>query len=327
MHSTLLLSALLLAGCRGHVTLHFLQPARVTIQPEIEVLAPVDRAREGLSAQSMEALVDLLAASERYRVIEPPAAEMAFAAHPSLVGAPVAAETAQGVCEATGAQGLVVLESWGAEPSWTEAQKDVEHIRTEEYTEGGETKKREVKERYTVFVATLHLHAAAFWSTYDCHGRILDSFEVISEQETSAEGPTPGEARAAIHDQNALHFAAAEEVAERYAHRVAPLPTSVVRPFYQSGALRDGAEAAAAGDWQLASARWQQAAEATEGKARGKALYDLAVAAEAAGDLPAALDFARRADALLRSGASTRYVAALQKRAKQQQRVEKQLGQ
>ncbi|MFH1467480.1 MAG: DUF6340 family protein [Pseudomonadota bacterium] len=326
MRRPLLIALALAVGCRGHVTINFLQPARVTINPEIQVLAPLDRAREGLSGQSLDTLVEILAASERYRVIEPPAADRAFAAHPAMVGLPVGREVARGVCDDTGAQGLVVLESWHAEPSWSEVQKDVEHTFTEEYTEGGEVKTREVKEQYTVFVATLHLNTPAFFSTYDCNGRILDSFEAISHQEVSAEGPTPAEARAAIRDQNALHFAAAREVAERYAHRIAPLPSSVERAFYKGGALREGALSAAAGDWEKASERWQAAAKATEGKARGKALWDLAVAAEAAGDLSTALDFAERADTLLRSGASARYLAALKKRAKQQQRVDRQLG-
>jgi hypothetical protein len=157
---------------------------------------------------------------------------------------------------------------------------------------------------------------------------VLDSQEFVSEQVAVGEGETAALARAAITDQNALHFAAAHELAERYARRIAPVPSEVLRAYYKGGSpgIRAGADAVQAQDWEGASKAWGQAARAAEGRERGKALWNLAVAAEQRGELSLALDYASRADTLLRSRQSARYVADLTRRIAAEKKLGRQLG-
>lgn len=325
---TLCLSAMLLAGCKGHVTINYLKPARVTIDPSVQVLAPIDRAGQHLSGEALSELIGQLGYSERFQVIEPVAAAASFAKHPAIVGMPLTQDIARGICTDTGSDGVLALESMQPDPSWTDATKYVEHIRTEEYTEGGETKVREVREEYEVTVATLTLRYSAFWSTYDCNAKVLDAFEVVVQHEAVGEGETPALARAAIVDQNALHFTAAHDIARRYAHRISPTGTSVERVFYKNGSpgLRSGSQAAADGDWAKARERWAAAVEDSQGKDKGKALFDLAVAHEEQGLLDQALEYAQRADHLLDNSASARYVKQLNKRVEMERKLGRQLG-
>ncbi len=324
----LCLTALLLAGCKGHVTINYLKPARVTIVPSVRILAPIDRAGQHLSGEAMSELITQLGYSGRFQIIEPVAAAASFAKHPAIVGMPLTQEVARGVCADTGADGIVALESIQPEPSWSDATKYVDHIRTEEYTEGGETKVREIREEYELAVATLSLRYSSFWSTYDCNAKVLDAYEVVVQHEAVGEGETPALARAAIADQNALHFAAAHDIAQRYARRISPTGTSVDRVFYRGGSpgLRSGTKAAAAGDWDKARERWQAAVDDSEGKAKGKALFDLAVAHEEQGLLDEALELAQRADHLLDSSTSARYVKQLNKRLELEKKLGRQLG-
>ncbi len=318
----------LLCACKGQVTINYLKPARVTIDPDVHVLAPIDRAGQHLSGEAMSELIEQLGYSGRYQVVEPAAAAAAFARYPAIVGMPLTPEIAQGVCADTQADGILTLENVQPEPSWEDSVKEVEHIRTEEYTEGGETKVREIREEYELAVATLTLRYSSFWSTYDCNAKILDAFEVVVTHQAVGEADTPAQARAAISDQNALHFAAAHDIAQRYARRIAPTGTSVSRVFYRSGSpgIRSGAQAAAAGDWDKAREYWAMAAEDSEGADRGKALFDLAVAYEEQGQLGEALEAAKRADALLNNGNTARYVKQLSKRIEMEKKLGRQLG-
>jgi hypothetical protein len=318
----------LLCGCKGQVTINYLKPARVTIDPSVQVLAPVDRAGQHLSGKAMSEFIDQIGYSGRFQVVEPAASAAAFSRYPAIVGMPITPEIAGGICADTKADGIITLENVQPEPSWEDAVKEVEHIRTEEYTEGGETKVREIREEYELAVATLTLRYSSFWSTYDCNAKVLDAFEVVVVHQAVGEGDTPALARAAISDQNALHFAAAHDIAQRYARRIAPTGSSVSRVFYRSGSpgIRSGSQAAASGDWDKARERWAAAVEDSEGTDKGKALFNLAVAHEEQGMLTEALGFAERADALLNNGASARYVTQLKKRVQMEKKLGRQLG-
>jgi len=326
--SFLCLSAAFLVGCKGQVTINYLKPARVTIDPAVQVLAPIDRAGQHLSGEALTELVSQLGYSGRYQIIEPVAAAASFAKHPAIAGMPLSPEVAGGVCVDTGSEGVVSLESIEPSPSWNDVTKYVEHIRTEEYTEGGETKVREIREEYEVIVATLTLRYSSFWTTYDCNGKVLDAYEVVVQHEVVGEGDTPALARAAIADQNALHFTAAHDVAQRYARRISPTGSSVDRVFYKGGSagVRSGSHAAASGDWDKAREYWTMAIDDSEGKAKGKALFDLAVAHEEQGLLTEALDFGKRADQLLDNSVSARYVKQLKKRIEMETKLGRQLA-
>ncbi len=318
----------LLAGYKGHVTLNYMKPARVTIDPSVVTLAPLDRAGEHLSADALAELVDQLGYSGRFQVIEPAAAAASFAKNPAIAGMPLTQDIARGVCTDTSADGLVALENIEPQPTWSDTTKYVENIRTEEYTEDGETRVREVREEYELAVATLTLSYQTFWSTYDCNAKVLDAFEIVVVHEAVGEGDTPAQARAAISDQNALHFAAAHDTARRYARRIAPTGSTVDRVFYKGGSpgIRSGSQAAANGNWERARERWAAAVEDSEGKAKGKALFDLAVAHEQAGQLNEALDYAQRADRLLDNGTTAKYIKQLVRRIEQEKKLGRQLG-
>jgi hypothetical protein len=326
--TALTLALTILSGCRGHVTINYMKPARVNIDTGVKILAPIDRAGQHLSGEALSEAIDQLGYSGRFQLVEPTVAATSFAKYPSLVGMPLGQDAARGICADTQADGMIILESMEPTPTWTDSVKEVEHIRTEEYKEGGEIKVREVREEYELSVATLTLQYSSFWSTYDCNAKVLDAFEIVVVHEAVGEGDTPAQARAAISDQNALHFAAARDIAQRYARRIAPTGSSVDRVFYKGGSpgIRSGSQAAANGNWEKARERWAAAVEDSSGKDKGKALFDLAVAYEEQGQLAEALEHAKRADALLDNNVTARYIRQLKKRIEMETKLGRQMG-
>ncbi len=303
-------------GCLGHVGIEFSSPAAFELPSSIERLTPVDRAQAFLSAEVVGDLGDRLESSGRYEVTDRQAAQGVLAEHQLDANRPLPTEVSKAICAATGADGLIVLESLQADPQWTEATKQVEHTRTEEYDVGDERKTREVREEYELATAGFNLSYDAFWSAYDCQGRVLVASDATVKLSATGDGLDHAEARAAVGDQGALHFQAARQVAHDIAEFIAPNTAAFTRRFYKSGSagIRSGVASMSGGDWEAATTQWQLAAEQAEGAVRGKALLNLAVAAERRGELDQALQLARQAQFLLDNCTSRSHVVALEAR-------------
>ena len=110
------------------------------------------------------------------------------------------------------------------------------------------------------------------------------------------------EAASCLPDGRSVVKGLANDSARDYAARIAPLWERVYRPIYGKGSalLEQARDAVNAGDIGYAVTLWTEAARSASIDESGRALYNLAVAAEQRGDLAGALDLATRADAKLR---------------------------
>ena len=110
--------------------------------------------------------------------------------------------------------------------------------------------------------------------------------------------------------------------------RIAPTYVSVSRSYYGRGSdgLKRAKNHVKAGDWEGATQIWLQEVNSPDTKVRGKAEYNLALAAEVAGDLETALQWARKGAVDLANSRSRSYVATIERRIADQQRLQQQMA-
>ncbi|GEM_PF-2792629 len=80
------------------------------------------------------------------------------------------------------------------------------------------------------------------------------------------------------------------------------------------------------GRWKKATKAWRSLLGDPDPKVRGRARFNLALANERAGNLDKALNLARKAAADLGNGKSRAYVAELEDRVADSERLEQQMG-
>ena len=121
----------------------------------------------------------------------------------------------------------------------------------------------------------------------------------------------------------------AQQCGDGYARRIAPSYINLTRDYFTSAKkealMKQAAMRAEAEDWQGAEGLWQQAARSLNPKVAGRAFYNLAVASEVRGDLPAALDWAKKAAYTCNNGQAKAYLRVLNDRMQAQELVREQL--
>jgi hypothetical protein len=167
------------------------------------------------------------------------------------------------------------------------------------------------------------------WRFYSARtGDVIDAQrEARLGRAWDATGTSYDDALAGLADGRGIVTALGAQAGADYAARVAPTWRWEGRKLLGgSPGLRSGARAAKAGDWAGAERTWRGVVKSSaKPKIRGKAHFNLAVAAEARGDLDTALEHAREAMALLGDGRTGRQVASIVRRERDQARALAQL--
>lgn len=295
----------LLAGCQPSVTLAYMRPAEVALPPEVRTVAVVDRARTPESGVAVDALVDALAASPRLEVANPAAAADALAGVKVAVGAPLDAAATAHLCAGAGATGVVSLErmrlvgEWRYD-TWTEAVTETVSVKPAD-CDDCEAKEQEVTRDEPRVRATWEAGLTGAWAVHGCDGTTFSVKELSFGDALVGEGSHETLARMDAGEPAELARRLASEAGVAGAEHISPHEVTVERVYYRAGSpdLAAGHRAVRAGDWDEAERRWKAAADAGEGVVEGKALFDLALAAERRGDLGEAHSLARKAKELL----------------------------
>lgn len=323
----------LASGCAHHVGVPVLEPALVDIPTDVRVVGVIDRSSpknageqvlgtlegvltgEGLlsdkegRAAALDQLVRTLQDSPRFDVVIPNVD--GEGAKSGLFDKELDFRTVKRICKQAGCDALIALEAFDSD-SAVELQVPGEHGYT-----GTPTAQRDT----TVL---------ASWRMYDADDdQILDETRDHSYARTwTHTGDTIDEARSYLPSQTESIMALGESAGWEYGRRVAPSWVQVSRTYYASGDpdLKEAKHHVKAGDWDGAKTLWRGLLDSPDRKVKGKAEFNLALALEVEGALHRSLEKARDAAVDLHNGRSRDYVAILERRAADQERLEEQLA-
>jgi hypothetical protein len=337
----ILFTALAGAACNPSLQLQVLEPSIVTSPPDIHTLAVVDRSRaknvgqsilgslEALvtgedigadnmgRAQAMTAVVTGLRNSPRFQAVEPfvPRKEL----ESSLFDTEMSWSTARRICKEAGCQGIVSLEAFDSDSSI-----DVQRKQEKTTDDNGNEVVR------TVFEAQRQTRVVTGWRYYDVlEKQIIDDVRSWDRAYTWTErGPSRDRALELLPRQgDAVAYVGGLAGAD-YARRIAPTYRWVTRSYYGRGddTLKLAKNHVKAVDWAGAAQLWEGLhSDSPDPKIRGKAAFNLALSAEVEGDLRNAASWATEAAVLLANGKSRNYRALLERRLREQERLEAQM--
>lgn len=323
----------LASGCAHHVGVPVLEPALVDIPADVRVVGVIDRSSpknagehvlgtlegvltgEGLlsdkegRAAALDELVRALEDSPRFEVVIPNVD--GEGAKSGLFDKELDFRTVKRICKEAGCDALIALEAFDSD-SATNLQIPGQHGYT-----GTPTAQRDT----TVL---------ASWRMYDAEDdQILDETRDHTYARTwTHTGDTIQEAQSYLPSQTESIIAMGDAAGWEYGHRVAPTWVQVSRVYYTSGdpMLKEAKHHVQAGDWDGAKAIWRDLIDSPDRKVKGKAEFNLALALEVEGALHRSLEKARDAAVDLHNGRSRDYVAILERRQADQERLEEQMA-
>jgi hypothetical protein len=329
----LLLSVLAMTGCRTTMQLQVLQPAMVSIPPEIQTLGVIDRteaknvgetilgALEGAATgesigtdhaaakQSLAQLTTTLSASPRFKVVTPNV--NAKQAKSDIWDTKLDWATADRICKNAGCDALVVLEALDSDSAVNVSSQLNASSHTAE------------------FLAQRDTRVLTAWRVYDVKNHVLldekrdyaftNSWTERDANRDAAVSRLPSTSNSVVY--------VAQEAGDAYAGRIAPTYRWVTRDYYTAGdsRLKEAKHHAKAQDWEGAAKIWTRMLDNDDAKLRGKASYNLALYWEHTGDLKKAYDFAQKAAIDLHSARSRNYVDVLDGRMRDAARLEEQM--
>jgi hypothetical protein len=328
-------------GCGPAVRMKVLQPADIAVPIHIQTVAVLDRSKaknvgqavlgviegaltgeeigadtEGRS-EAVRALRDLLVESPRFEIVTPNIDNKGMDS--SLFDSQMDWETAKRICKQVACDGIVALEAFDSDTSVD--------IDVSEYTEE-ENGKEVTRKKYN---AERWLQVLTAWRFYDVtNGSVVDDKrDMAYDTSWSSTGDTEREARNGLESQTGYITEMGRKSGAGYAARIAPVYVWVVRRLYKGGdpELKDAAMLTRSDQWDKATAKWRELAKSgSSTKIKARALHNLAIYLERAGDLEGAVE---KAQAAVNAGGkkrSVRYVGTLRSRQADAARLQEQLA-
>lgn len=308
----------LLMACRPSIQLKITHPADVTIDPSVTKIAVVDRvandftkgAVQGFLEQSQE--VDLV----RFQVVS---AQQIYNDLAVPVNGPIPNEAMNTLCQKAGVKGALVLHRFR-----NNDDLDVDR-RTETRTVDGK------QQTIDVYTATYRADLQADWRFRGCNGQTYDAFMSQNGATWSGEGDTPGDAKSNVGDTDKLALELADELGNAYFRRVSPSETYEYRKLYRGPFGKKGKRFRKAVDLtkehRYVKARdvYQKNMDGFSNKVQGKALYNMAILHEAMGEYDRMVKKAERADGVLQSRKSERYLDYAKERRQDERKLKEQM--
>ena len=337
-----LLMLFLLSGCSTSQTmLEVLQPSEIVLPDHIQVIAVLDRSKpekgfanflEGLVSgesigqdregrnNAVQGLTNALTRTPRFTV-KSTALELTGSKTGAQMMPPLPWEEIDEICMRHNAQAVAAIESYDS---------DIRNVFSSRQTKV-KGKDSTVVEKTTFSVART-LRVDVGWRLYDPKTRVVLDETLISDvAEDQGFGDTQQAASNNLETAYSVTRRLSGKIGEKYGRRIAPVWTTVSRTYYNT-AKDSGKEPmekadryAKAGNWEEAAEVWRKLTENRDAKIAGRAAHNLALAAERSGNLPAALEWARKAYAKYGNKASQAYIRILEQRISDQARLNYQL--
>lgn len=335
----LALVSLLAPGCaKKQTALQVLQPGAVNIPNEIQTVAIVDRAEPANAGQTilgvLEAavtgetilgdpegrrtangeLVMVLSNSPRFEVIVPNVTKQQIDS--GVWDKPMSFKKVKSICQKHGCDGIIALEAFDSD-----SYVDHRRLTADEKPEGSDDN----------YIATRYTRVLTSYRFYDANqNRILDYDRAHSYDQTwEQRGPSVEAALARLPQHTETIRTLGGKAGNAYGRRIAPTWVTVMRSYYVKGdpRLKQAKNHVRVNDFDGAINYWRDIADTSmDPKLKGKALHNMAVAAEVEGDLDKALSLAREAAVVFSKGTTRSYVYQLEARIRDQQRLAEQLA-
>ncbi len=311
----------LLTGCVPRAIIAYDVPAEISVPTDVRSLALVDRKGSDLSAAARLALQEELQGGARYSIAEPAAAQAALGRVQGTVGQPLSADAVAALRTAAGADGVVAVDQLETVESWTYAERTETRTHSETRVPSDcascPAVSTDVTEEVPVIDATVSVTVNVGYQLYGVNGAVVDAWTETVTDVLTGTAETQADARGKAGDPKSLASDLAAATAFEAARHIAPWSTSVDRKWYAAGGreVAAGAKLAKADDWKGAEKAWRQGRKTAEGEAKGRVIYNLAVAAERRGDIATALKLVKEAKTLLHNTKrADAYQAALRDR-------------
>lgn len=338
----LLFVALLLSACASSVHIRALAPAAVPMPANLQSVATANRiipeSRRDKFFDVLEGAftgeglgVDRAGADECVNVVGQALANNSYRfkvtqAQLQLLGRsrefflpPLAPRYVQDLCRRTQVDGLVVLEAFDSDMALS-------------HTNGTRTvKDKEGKEHQvpTVHVEMIMKVVTGFRTYGAAQGFVLDQARQEDQLVFSGNADNYRDALRQLPPPEECIRRVAQRAGDGYARRIAPSYINLTRDYFTSAKkdalMKQAAVRADAEDWKGAEAIWQQAARNLDPKIAGRAFYNLAVASEVRGDLPGAIEWAKKSAYTCNNSQAKSYLHVLNDRLRAQELVREQL--
>lgn len=329
------------SACTTTTKIEVLQPAAFSVPSHIEKIVTVDRSKpskgfltflegavtgESLGQDkrgrenALRGVTDALTRTPRFQV-KSSSAELTGSKSGDRMIAPLPWSEIEYLAEQYDADAVLAIEKYDTDQSTSTSSRQVKRKKDgEEYTA-------------TVYDSRIEMRVHIGWRLYDKQRQvILDEFEVTEGADDSATGDTEEQALGRLANQRNMAQDISFEAGMLYGMRIAPVWVTVDREFYTTAkgadkaSMQRAARYAEANQWEQAADIWRNLINrATESKTAGRASHNMAVAAERAGHLESALDWANKAYLEFGNKSSRTYARDLQWRIEDAKRVEEQM--
>lgn len=329
------------SSCTTTTKLDVLQPAAFSVPSHIERIVTIDRSKpskgflnflegvvtgEGLGQDkrgreyALRGVTDALTRTPRFEV-RSSAVELTGSKSGDRMIEPLSWSEIDMIAKQYDVDAVLAIEKYDTDQSSSTRSRQVKRKKDgQEYTE-------------TVYDSKIDMRVHIGWRLYDNDRRVIvDEFEVTEGGNDSASGSSEEEAVRRLTNQSDMARDISFEAGTLYGMRIAPVWVTVDRQFYTKAKGDDKEAMERAGRYAKAN-QWEEAAEiwrdlinnAREAKTAGKAAHNMAVAAERAGHLESALDWANKAYLEFGNKGSRDYGRDLQWRIEDAKRVEEQM--
>lgn len=332
---------LLGSACKTTTQLDVLQPAAFSVPSHIETIVTIDRSKPGkgflnflegmITGESigqdkrgresaLRGVTDALTRTPRFQV-RSSSVELTGSKSGDRMIEPLPWAEIVRIADQYDVDAVLAIEKFDSDQSTSTRSREVKRKKDgQEYIE-------------TVFDSKINMNIRIGWRLYDAEKQvIIDEFEVTEGADASGNGASEEAAVRDLPDQFRMAQDISFEAGVLYGMRVAPVWVSVNREFYSAGkggdkdVMQQAARYAKADQWERAAEIWRGLiGSAAHDKTPGQAAHNMAVAAERAGHLESALDWASKAYLDYGNKNSKNYIRELQWRIEDAKRVEEQM--
>ena len=312
--------------------MQILQPANITIPPNIYNIGLINRSVSGKSDRVLNVLEGILTGenigedreggdkailglqnalqqSERYHLVLPALA-------PARIAGGLTSAEVHDICRQYKLDALIVLEYFDS--------NSIINV-----TQGKRNEKvKEETVEVIFYKANARLNVNTKWKMYDdSTGSIIDLYDSEDYLNFSNEGPNPDAARLGLPQKRYAINRTGEHAGKKYGTRIAPYWITVEREYFKkgSGELKQAAKFSKIGIWAKAIDIWKRETLNNNTTIAGRANYNMAIACEREGNLELALQYAKNARDQFGLAKAATYYNLLNKRLSDQQVLEFQL--
>ena len=336
----MLLTTTLFWSCRtAQTSMEVLTPAEISVPSHIQSVAVANRSLPGTRADRILNVLEGLVTGEPLfadregsnhcvnglivNLNEGPRFTAVLATDERLFGTgtrqfPPALSWSQvdSICKKYGVDALILLETFDSNSKESEGSREVKRRRDgREYIE-------------KVFVAEVCIDVNAGWRIYDnVNRRIIDQNVYLDGRCWTGEGQNIEAARRRLPSRRRAINDAGAFAGHQYALRISPNWVRVNRTFFIGGhdGFKEARQHVRYNNWEAAVKIWENLSRSNDRKIAGRAVFNLAVAAEVRGELDEAIRLVTRAKREYHVREARGYLTALQRRKMDEQRLDQQM--